>query len=180
MTPAEQLPEGTDQIIEDVDTAPGFDDLPESEKKPGDAPESRTGGAAGGDAKAALFGKFDDLRGQATDRAREYAQAGKDRATGALDDVIAYVEDAASEIDARVGARYGDYARRAADGLGGFADALRDKDVDALFADARDLVGKAPGVAVGAAAALGFVVARLLKAGLADGGATPAAPSKRA
>lgn len=179
MTPAEKLPEGTDQIIEDGDTAPGFDDLPDDAPAADDAPDTESG-STGGDAKAALFGKFDDLRGQATDRAREYAQAGKDRATGALDDVIAYVEDAAGEIDARIGTQYGDYARRAADGLGNFADALRDKDVDALFADARDLVSKAPAVAVGTAAALGFVVARLLKAGVADGGTTPAAPSKKA
>lgn len=178
MTPDEKLPEGTDQIIEDADTAEDFDDLADDASHPGGAAEADP--AAGGDARAALFGKFDDLRGQATDRAREYAQAGKDRATGALDDVIAYVEDAAGEVDARIGTHYGDYARRAADGIGGFADALRDKDVDALFADARDLVSKAPAVAIGTAAALGFVVARLLKAGMADTGATPAAPSKKA
>jgi len=37
-----------------------------------------------------------------------------------------------------------------------------------LFADARELVKKSPAVAIGAAAALGFVVARLARSGIPD------------
>jgi ribosomal protein L12E/L44/L45/RPP1/RPP2 len=79
-------------------------------------------------------------------------------------------------MDSRVGSQYGDYARRAADGLVSFNDALKGKDVDDLFNDARELVAKAPAVAVGTAAALGFIVARLAKAGL-DKSADKDAPS---
>ena len=42
----------------------------------------------------------------------------------------------------------------------------RSKSVDDLLDSARELVRKSPGVAIGAAAAVGFVVARLLTAGL--------------
>ena len=44
--------------------------------------------------------------------------------------------------------------------------ACRAKDVDAIADDARALVRKSPGMVIGAAAAVGFVVARLLSAGL--------------
>ena len=47
---------------------------------------------------------------------------------------------------------------------------------DALFADARELVKKSPAVAIGAAAALGFIVARLVKAGVPETGDTDKTP----
>jgi ElaB/YqjD/DUF883 family membrane-anchored ribosome-binding protein len=122
------------------------------------------------DVRAAFFGKFDELRGQTTDQVFAFAQAGKDRATGAIDDVVRMVEDAASEIDAKIGTQYGDYARRAAQTIGGFSDAFKAKEVDDLFSDARDLVKKSPAVAIGAAAALGFVVARLVRASVPESG----------
>jgi hypothetical protein len=37
-----------------------------------------------------------------------------------------------------------------------------------LFNDARELVKRSPAVAIGAAAALGFVVARLARSGIAE------------
>ena len=118
--------------------------------------------------KGAFFEKIDELRGQATDKARELAvTTSKDRATTALDGLVQTVEDAASEIDEKLGSQYGDYARRAAEHIGGFTDSFRDKDIDALFSDARDLVKKSPAVAIGAAAALGFVVARLARSSVA-------------
>jgi len=175
--PDPRLPEGTDHIIDgdgqeaapdivgaadDAETAEMIDDI--------NLERDQEGGAAAGempnDLKAAFFSKFESLRGQATDRAFGLAQDGKDRATAALDDIARTVEDAAGEIDARIGTQYGDYARRAAESIGGFSEAFKGKEVDALFAEARDLVKKSPAVAIGAAAALGFVVARLVKAGV--------------
>ena len=86
------------------------------------------------------------------------------------------VEDAAAEIDDKLGRQYGDYARRAAQSIGSFSDNFRDKDVDDLFEDARALIARSPAIAVGTAAALGFVVARLARSGLADGGAREGTP----
>lgn len=196
--PADTLPEGTDHILDEdgVDAAEAGD-LPEdadavaadaeSEQPEPAAPQGRasaggatadtsgkpgeTEGAAPADGlRGMLFGRFEELRGQATDRAFAFAQAGKDRATGAIDDVARMVEETADEIDAKIGTQYGDYARRAAQTIGGYADAIKAKEVDALYADARELVKSSPAAAIGAAAALGFVVARLIRAGLPDGG----------
>lgn len=174
----EQLPEGTDAIIEGAgvsDDDGGYGEVSARTTTGSDRPSDATGAGRQnatqdqGDA-GALFGRFDDLRGQATDKARDFAQAGKDRAATALDSLVQTVEDAASEIDEKLGRQYGDYARRAAAGIGDFSNSFRDKDVDDLFADARALIAKSPAIAVGTAAALGFVVARLARAGLPEGG----------
>ena len=75
------------------------------------------------------------------------------------------IGDSATQIDEKLGNAYGDYARRAADAVSGFSNSLRDKDVDALVGEARDVVRRSPALAIGAAAAAGFVIARLIKAG---------------
>jgi len=103
---------------------------------------------------------------QAADRAREFAGQGKERATGALDEAAKLFESAALDIDARLGEEYGRYARSAAQGISTFADGLRGKEVDDLVADASEFVKKSPVIAVGAAAAIGFVIARLIKSGV--------------
>jgi ElaB/YqjD/DUF883 family membrane-anchored ribosome-binding protein len=112
------------------------------------------------------------LREQATDTVRSYALQGKDRATEALDNVVRLVEDAAATVDDKVGPQYGDYVRRAGDTLAGVATTIRDKDVEDLVDDARNVVRTNPALAIGAAAAVGFLVARIVKAG-----ATPSATS---
>jgi ElaB/YqjD/DUF883 family membrane-anchored ribosome-binding protein len=173
--PDQPLPEGTDHILD----GDGHDEVPDALADLDDAEtaeladditleQQQEGTADAGDLRSAFFGKFDALRGQATDRVFGLAQDGKDRATSALDDIARTVEDAAGEIDSRIGTQYGDYARRAAESIGGFSEAFKGKDVDALFADARELVKKSPAVAIGAAAALGFIVARLVKAGVPE------------
>ncbi len=160
MLPADQpLPEGTDHIIEGAGVSTEDEEPVETVS---DAADTTTDGAS------ALFGRFDELKGQATDKARAFAEAGKDRATGALDDLVKMIEDAAGEVDDRLGAQYGDYARRAAEGVGSFSDSFRAKDVDQLFDEARDLVKKSPAVAIGIAAAIGFVVARIARAGIPE------------
>jgi ElaB/YqjD/DUF883 family membrane-anchored ribosome-binding protein len=103
---------------------------------------------------------------QAADRAREFAGQGKERATTALDEVAKMFEGAALDVDARLGEEYGKYARSAAQGITSFADGLRGKQVDDLITDATELVKKSPVLAVGAAAAVGFVIARLIKSGV--------------
>ena len=119
---------------------------------------------------------------EAADRARAFAGEGKDRATGALDEVAKMFEGAAGDVDERLGEEYGKYARSAAQGISNFAESLRGKEVDDLVADATNFVKKSPVIAVGAAAAVGFVLARLIKSGIdaaADAG-DPPAPSAKA
>jgi ElaB/YqjD/DUF883 family membrane-anchored ribosome-binding protein len=170
----EQLPEGTDTIVEGAGVT---EDSRDNSAAPNEPNPSDFGGGSeppisairnGDEIKGAFFDRMDELRGQANDRAREMAQTGKDRATEALDSLARTVEDAASEIDEKLGSQYGDYARRAAEHIGGFTDSFRDKDIDALFNDAREFVKKSPAVAIGAAAALGFVVARLARSSMPE------------
>lgn len=132
-----------------------------------------------GEAKRGTAQKLRDEAGklgsQAADRARAFAGENKEKASGALDDVAQMMRNAADEVDSRLGAEYGKYARTAADGIAGFAQNLRGKDVDELFDQASDFVRKSPAIAVGTAAAVGFVLARLIKSGIdaaSDGGDT--------
>lgn len=117
-------------------------------------------------AKQSLKDNTVRLREQAGDKARTYAEDGKAKATGALAQLSEMLTEAAANVDEKFGAQYGQYARTAADKVQGFSSTLDDKTVDELMDSARELVRKSPAVAIGAAAALGFVVARLLASGL--------------
>lgn len=138
------------------------------------AADERTGEPQTGGKTTAMFAgasqtlkdEAGKLTTQGLDRARSYAADSKDRAGGALDEFARLMTDAAGSVDDKLGAQYGDYARSAAGSLSGFADTLRNKDVDELLADARELVKKSPAIAIGTAAAVGFVLARLVKSGL--------------
>ena len=77
------------------------------------------------------------------------------------------VGDTASGIDERLGEEYGDYARRAAGTIENVANSIAEKDPDELIEDTRNFVRNSPGMALAGAAVVGFVVARLLKWGLA-------------
>lgn len=94
--------------------------------------------------------------------ARDAANSGKAKTSSTLDDVSSLVDDMARTLEERVGPQYGAYARRAADALSGVSDSLKAKDVEELLEDARDFIRRKPAIAIGAAAALGFVVTRLL------------------
>jgi len=92
---------------------------------------------------------------------------GLERTAEALANVSRMVGDTAPGIEERLGADYGDYARRAAGALESAANNLADKDPDELIDDTRNFVRNSPGVALAGAAVVGFVMARLLKTGLA-------------
>jgi len=144
------------------------------------------GGTEGGTgAEGASFTRSasDTIREEASkyaDQAKEhilgFAGTGKERATSALDEVAEMMRTAAGDVDAKLGAQYGQYARTAADGIAGFADSLRGKEVNELLDEATEFVKKSPAIAVGTAAALGFVLARVIKSGIEASG-TPGAAS---
>ena len=145
---------------------PATDHAASTSAAPGNATQSIKDGAA-------------KLARQATDKARDYVAEGKTRAGGALDEMSRLMGDAADTVDEKIGAQYGQYARTAAEGISGFSESLKAKEIEDLMADATAFVRKSPAVAIGIAAALGFVVARLVKAGLdaadtaADGDGPP-------
>jgi hypothetical protein len=109
--------------------------------------------------------QFATFKGQATDKARDYAGQGVGKATDALDEAAKFLEDTARTIEEKIGPQYGRYGFSAAESVSGFAEQLRGKDVDELVEDVRGFVRKSPAVAIGAAVGLGFVLARLAKAG---------------
>ncbi|MBW0007202.1 MAG: hypothetical protein JO335_05760 [Sphingomonas sp.] len=109
----------------------------------------------------------EQLAGQAGEKARGLVTQGLERTSEALANVARMVGDTAPGIEERLGAEYGDYARRAAGSIENVANTIASKDPDELIEDTRNFVRNSPGVALAGAAVVGFVVARLLKTGLA-------------
>jgi hypothetical protein len=103
---------------------------------------------------------------QAGEKARGFVSQGLERTSESLANVARMVGDTAPGIEERLGADYGDYARRAAGSIETFANSIASKDPDELIEDTRTFVRNSPGVALAGAAVVGFVVARLLKTGL--------------
>jgi ElaB/YqjD/DUF883 family membrane-anchored ribosome-binding protein len=139
---------------------------------PIDGPAAATGGSDSGadngeptSARQTISDNVTKLKSEAGDRARTFADQGKAKATGALDQLVTMLNDAAGQVDDKLGAQYGQYARTAAEQVQGFSSSLNDRSVDELLDDARDLVRKSPAAAIGVAAAVGFVAARLLSSG---------------
>ncbi len=118
--------------------------------------------------KSKVKSDMHDFKAQATDSVRAAATKGKDRATEAVGSIGKLIRDSAGTIDDNVGKQYGDYARSAADMVEGFADKMHAKDVDTLAEDTRQFVRKSPAIAISAAAAIGFVLARLIRSGGKD------------
>ncbi len=106
------------------------------------------------------------LTGQASDKVRAFAEDGKARASGVLEELAQTIEDAATTIDEKIGVQFGGYARSASTAVFDVSRTLADKDVDELVDDARSFVKKSPGIAIGAAAAIGFVLARVVQSGV--------------
>jgi ElaB/YqjD/DUF883 family membrane-anchored ribosome-binding protein len=120
------------------------------------------------DTKSKVKDEMKNFKDKATDGARNAAERGKDKASEAVSSIGKLLRDSAATIDDNVGKNYGDYARSAADAVDGFASKMNAKDVDDIATDARDFVKKSPAIAIGAAAAIGFVLARLIRSGRDD------------
>ncbi|WP_419827612.1 hypothetical protein [Sphingomonas sp.] len=166
---AETLPEGTDHIV------------------PGAASTNPSGGGASSgaasdndaaDLKGKAQAKASEWSAQAVDHARDYAEQGKEKASAALGSVARLIDDNAAQIDDRLGAHYGDYARRASAFVNDAADGLREKDIEELLDNAREFVRRSPRIAMAAAAASGFLTARVVKAGTAHMDVTPPTTGK--
>jgi ElaB/YqjD/DUF883 family membrane-anchored ribosome-binding protein len=180
MPQSDELPEGTDHIINGAmatDDRSGFVAAGLGDgtggtalRGGGDMSKDVSQDGAGSQNGAGVIDQLRDqagaLRNQAGDRIREFADSGKTRASDALDQLSRVVSETAETIDERMGDEYGDYARKAADAVSGFADSLRRQDVDELYGNVRSAVRKSPVVAVGIAAIVGFTLVRLVKSGV--------------
>jgi ElaB/YqjD/DUF883 family membrane-anchored ribosome-binding protein len=172
------LPDGTDTVIagasktSDGGTVTAEDTALVTEKEipapSGDAERPITGS---GSPERGLVDRIRDGReqisNQAGEKARGLVSQGLERTSEALANVARMVGDTAPGIEERLGSDYGDYARRAAGAIENAANSIAAKDPDELIEDTRNFVRNSPGIALAGAAVVGFVVARLLKTGLA-------------
>lgn len=115
-----------------------------------------------------LKAEASNVAGQASAKARELANSGKGKAAEAVGGLAKMIEDSASTVDTKLGAQYGDYARSAATAVSGLATSLEKQDIDELVTSTREWVKKSPAVAIGAAAVVGFVLARLFSGSSSD------------
>ena len=173
------LPDGTDTVIEgaaktdDGGTVTVEDTALVTEKEipapSGDAERPVTGS---GNPSQGLADRFrsgrEQIATQAGERARGLVSQGLERTAEALANVSKMVGDTAPGIEERLGAEYGDYARRAAGSIENVANSIASKDPDELMDDTRNFIRESPGIALAGAAVVGFVIARLLKAGTAN------------
>jgi ElaB/YqjD/DUF883 family membrane-anchored ribosome-binding protein len=160
------LPEGTDTVIQgasndSIDSGAGQDATTNTTLV-----EDRPATTPGGIADRIRSGR-EQFANQAGDKARGLVTQGLERTSEALANVAKMVGDTATGIDDRLGNDYGDYARRAAGTIENVANAIAEKDPDELIEDTRNFVRNSPGIALAGAAVVGFVVARLVKSGLA-------------
>ncbi len=105
------------------------------------------------------------LFSQAGDRAYDAAKTGKGKAAVGLESLAKLIDDTAGSVDGRLGKQYGDLTRSAATTVSGLAQSLDEKEIDELMASTRDFVKKSPAVAIGGAAIVGFILARMLRGG---------------
>lgn len=157
------LPEGTDHIVAGASGA--------SEERAGNGAGfvASSGQSSGTDRLVnQVKDQVSGLRSQVTDRARGFADDGKGRVTGLLENVSEVITDAAKSVDEKLGEDYGEYAHRAANAVADFAGRIRDKSVDDIYDDTRDFVRKSPAIAIGIAAVAGFALIRVIKTGLDD------------
>lgn len=130
---------------------------------------------AAGVYKEKLAGKSDALiedakalGEQAKEKAATLAQDGKGKVVEGISGLSKVVADNAGMIDEKLGVKYGDYARSAAKTFEDAAAKLEAKDLTELGDDAREAIRKSPALAVGIAAAAGFLVSRLFKGSNSD------------
>ena len=167
------LPEGTDKVIGGASGGAITADTTLVEEREiaapgGDAERAVTGS---GNAQTGLADRLrsgrEKLAGQAGDKARGIVTQGLERTAEALANVSKMVGDTASGLEERLGPEYGDFARKAAGTIENVANTIAEKDPDELIDDTRNFVRNSPGIALAGAAVVGFVVARLIKSGIA-------------
>ena len=172
------LPDGTDTMIQgaaktEVDRVATVEDRALVKDRaiaspPGDGGHLTTGASTtGGNIIDRFKSGSEQLSNQAGEKARGLLSQGLERTAEALANVSKMIGETAPGIEERLGQEYGDYARRAAGAVESAANNVASKNPDELIEDTRDFVRNSPGIALAGAAVVGFVVARLLKSGIA-------------
>ena len=123
-----------------------------------------------GEYREKLYQKKDGLTGDAKIRTDEYkdkamgvAMDGKARASSALAGLGQLITENAGTLDEKVGVKYGDYARGAAQSVQDMASRIDEKSLEELGEDAKEFVRTSPALALGLAAATGYLLGRVFK-----------------
>jgi hypothetical protein len=132
----------------------------------GSSEKSRSGGGVRG----LLSTASSKVRDQAGTKARSFVGQGLETGGTTLTNLSQIVNETVSQIEEKLGPQYGEYARSASQALDRYAQTLTNKNPDELVEDVRSIVRKSPGVALGAAAVIGFGLVRVLKAGIEENG----------
>ena len=169
----ETLPEGTDRIIPGASVSSANEEELIVSQGSSSSAQSAGQGSTQGSSRDRVVGKVregrDKLADTAAEKTRGLVGQGLERGSEALANVSKLVGGTAEGLEERLGAEYGDYARKAATAIEDVANRLASKNPDELIDDTRDFVRKSPGVALAGAAIVGFAVARLVKTGLDSG-----------
>ena len=157
-----QLPEGTDRIVPGA-ARTGSDVEAElivnEDVTPNPEPTRRD------KVVAKVNETREKLASEAATKSRGVIGEGLSKSSDAVGSASRLVADTAGNLDEALGAEYGDYARKTAKYLDDTAQKIAAKDPDELVDDVRDFVRKSPGIALGAAAIVGFALARVISAG---------------
>lgn len=139
----------------------------------GDGNQSGDDGSSGsGGVRGLVSTATTKVKEEAGTRTRSFLGQGLQTGGTTLSNVASLVEDTVEQIGERLGPQYADYARTASEKLNQYAATLQNKDPDELVDDAREIIRKSPGVALGAAAIVGFSLARLIKVGFPEEGSS--------
>jgi ElaB/YqjD/DUF883 family membrane-anchored ribosome-binding protein len=110
-----------------------------------------------------LASKGREKGAEAKDVAYDYAKQGKAKATEGMQKFGKLVEENAPLIDEKLGVQYGNYARSAASTINDTASRLDEKSLEDIGEDLRTFVREKPALAVGLAAGVGYMLARMLR-----------------
>ncbi len=104
------------------------------------------------------------LAGVVETRLHGLIEDGRSELVKSLDSLVQMVEALAGKVGEREGNAVAGLAHQAVDTIADIRDTLRDRPIEALIDDGRELVRRQPEIAVGVAVAAGFLAARLIKA----------------
>ena len=163
-TETEKLPEGTDRIIPGA-TRTGTEMEAELIVNETQTTSTTTNSTKRDKVVAKVNQARENVAREAAGKTRGVIGDGLSKGSEALGSMSRLVNDTAGNIDESLGAEYGDYARSTARYLDETAQKIAAKDPDELIDDVRGFVKKSPGMALGAAAVVGFALARLVQSG---------------
>ncbi|MBB4630520.1 hypothetical protein [Sphingosinicella soli] len=116
------------------------------------------------DRLASIKAEAGKLKSEASTKARSAAEEGKTRAAETLGSVSHATREAADKLKGTQAEPLANIINSAADSVESFAQRMREKSVDDIIDDTREMVRRSPVLVIAAAAAAGFIISRFFKA----------------